>query len=680
MIISSYNNLTYQNSTRFRQACYYEIGQGVMSFFCDDGPVKHGFEKRDGQLDMAMEIVDAIFQKKHLAVEAGVGIGKSFAYLVPLLLYNKTFKKPVIIATSTIALQEQLLNDITRLQGLLGIAPEVVFAKGQTHFVCYERARSYLYKTKAEMAEVIKQGLENNCYDRKSFPAEIPQHIWKQINIQKYGKKTCEHCCCSCGYRKMRNALLQTNGIILCNQDFLTSHLLNLRRGRDGLITYNAELVVIDEAHNLEEKVRNATTSRFSKSMIVTKLQEAIKSLPPIEKVFAEEKAIKTFAIVDEFFACLEKQITEQIKEAKHNADNAERFFFKEDETVLALLEDMVNQIDDIAVSINIYSSFGSRYRRDSHVTEDLCFLAEDLQEFCDGSYDILRWIERHGREIEILACPKNTNRIIHSNFFAGAVQTILTSATLTCSSKKQEDQYAYFVNNTGFPNDKNAVLSEPKPSPYPYDEHAMIYCCDDLPHPTKEHDKFVEEAVERIAKILKISEGKALILFTSKSDMEEVYKRLKKKKLPYKILIQQPGSSQDKVMKEFRSNVNSVLLGTGAYWEGISIEGKSLSNLIVFRLPFPVPDPIIDYKTSIADDPVMDVLVPEMITKLKQGIGRLIRNYTDTGIVSIIDPRLSKERSTPYREITFDSLPIKNITNSLSELTKFYHHLRSKE
>ena len=132
--------------------------------------------------------------------------------------------------------------------------------------------------------------------------------------------------------------------------------------------------------------------------------------------------------------------------------------------------------------------------------------------------------------------------------------------------------------------------------------------------------------------------------------------------------------------MKEFRSNVNSVLLGTGAYWEGISIEGKSLSNLIVFRLPFPVPDPIIDYKTSVADDPVMDVLVPEMITKLKQGIGRLIRNYTDTGIVSIIDPRLSKERSTPYREITFDSLPIKNITNSLSELTKFYHHLQSKE
>ena len=125
------------------------------------------------------------------------------------------------------------------------------------------------------MAEEIKQGLENNCYDRKSFPAEIPQHIWKQINIQKYGKKTCEHCCCLCGYRKMRNALLQTHGIILCNQDFLTSHLLNLRRGRDGLITCNAELVVIDEAHNLEEKVRSATTSRFSKSMIVTKIQEA---------------------------------------------------------------------------------------------------------------------------------------------------------------------------------------------------------------------------------------------------------------------------------------------------------------------------------------------------------------------------------------------------------------------
>ena len=160
-----------------------------------------------------------------------------------------------------------------------------------------------------------------------------------------------------------------------------------------------------------------------------------------------------------------------------------------------------------------------------------------------------------------------------------------------------------------------------------------MIYYCDDLPHPTREHEAFIEKGVERLLEILSISNGKALVLFTAKADMEEVYSILGKKNLPYKILMQQPGSSQDKVLNEFKEDTNSVLLGTGAYWEGISIEGKSLSNVIIFRLPFPVPDPIIEYKCSVAKDALMDVRVPEMIIKLKQGIGRLIRNFTDTGM-----------------------------------------------
>ena len=139
---------------------------------------------------------------------------------------------------------------------------------------------------------------------------------------------------------------------------------------------------------------------------------------------------------------------------------------------------------------------------------------------------------------------------------------------------------------------------------------------------------------------------------------------------------MQQPGSSQDKILQEFRENTNSVLLGTGAYWEGISIEGKSLSNVVIFRLPFPVPDPIIEYKASIAKDALMDVRVPEMIIKLKQGIGRLIRNFTDTGIVCIIDRRLRDDPPAKYHDIVWKSLPIKNKTNNLNELKEFYNSL----
>ncbi len=219
--------------------------------------------------------------------------------------------------------------------------------------------------------------------------------------------------------------------------------------------------------------------------------------------------------------------------------------------------------------------------------------------------------------------------------------------------------------------------MPEPKPSPFLYDKNAMIYYCDDLPHPTKEHTAFVEDGVDRLIEVLNISHGKALILFTAKTDLEEVYELLKQRDLPYKILIQQPGSSQDRVLSEFRENINSVLLGTGSYWEGIDIKGKSLSNLVIFRLPFPVPEPIIDDKVSLAKNGLMDVLVPEMIIKLKQGIGRLIRSFSDKGIVSLIDPRLSDNFPQPYHDVVWNSLPIHNRTTNLDKLRSFYNGLK---
>lgn len=157
---------------------------------------------------------------------------------------------------------------------------------------------------------------------------------------------------------------------------------------------------------------------------------------------------------------------------------------------------------------------------------------------------------------------------------------------------------------------------------------------------------------------------------------MEEVYAALQGQRLPYKILMQQAGSSQESVLQEFEEDTDSVLLGTGAYWEGISIEGKSLSNLVIFRLPFPVPDPIITYKASVSDNALMKVMVPEMVTKLKQGVGRLIRNFTDTGIISIIDPRLKDSNPKQYRDVVWNALPVSNRTNDINELREFYNSL----
>ena len=653
------------------------IGEKVTSFFWDVAP-EHGFEMREGQQDMSFEIVDALIHDQHFAVEAGVGIGKSFGYLVPVLLYNKKMKKPVIVATSTIALQEQLWDDVHDVMPLLNTDPEVILAKGQTHYLCHKRANEYLSMDGAVIPKELADGIEEGFQERKQFPPFLPQNIWDKVNIQRFSMRNCGPCEKKCLYYAIRSQLRYTDGIVLCNQDFLTAHLRQIRRGQDGLINRDADLIVVDEAHNLDDKVRSATTERINQGKILGLIKSATNEVKPSDRqnVYAEaneaQRAIRTF------FDCLKAQVQQQINNAQQDMRYADRFFFDDSAESIDLLRSMVDATKNAALSIQIYA--GVEYHgRSTAASDDRDELTENLTEMIEELDDYLLWIERKGSQAELVYCPKNTREITKRLYFSGKARTILTSATLTNTTEGSlEDQYAYFISNTGFPTDEHGCLSEPKPSPYPYDEHSMIYYCDDLPHPTKEHEAFIEQGVQRLLEVLDISGGKALVLFTAKSDMEDVYSILSQKELPYKVLMQQSGSSQDQVLKEFRENTNSVLLGTGAYWEGISIEGKSLSNVVIFRLPFPVPDPIINYKASIADDALMDVNVPEMVIKLKQGIGRLIRNFTDTGIVCIIDRRLRDEPAERYHDIAWSSLPIKNRTKSLDELRRFYEGLSS--
>lgn len=653
------------------------IGEKVTRFFWDVAP-EHGFEMREGQQDMSFEIVDALIHDQHFAVEAGVGIGKSFGYLVPVLLYNKKMKKPVIVATSTIALQEQLWDDVHDVMPLLNTDPEVILAKGQTHYLCHKRANEYLSMDGAVIPKELADGIEEGFQERKQFPPFLPQNIWDKVNIQRFSMRNCGPCEKKCLYYAIRSQLRYTDGIVLCNQDFLTAHLRQIRRGQDGLINRDADLIVVDEAHNLDDKVRSATTERINQGKILGLIKSATNEVKPSDRqnVYAEaneaQRAIRTF------FDCLKAQVQQQINNAQQDMRYADRFFFDDSAESIDLLRSMVDATKNAALSIQIYASF-EYHGRSTAASDDLDELTENLTEMIEELDDYLLWIERKGSQAELVYCPKNTREITKRLYFSGKARTILTSATLTNTTEGSlEDQYAYFISNTGFPTDEHGCLSEPKPSPYPYDEHSMIYYCDDLPHPTKEHEAFIEQGVQRLLEVLDISGGKALVLFTAKSDMEDVYSILSQKELPYKVLMQQSGSSQDQVLKEFRENTNSVLLGTGAYWEGISIEGKSLSNVVIFRLPFPVPDPIINYKASIADDALMDVNVPEMVIKLKQGIGRLIRNFTDTGIVCIIDRRLRDEPAERYHDIAWSSLPIKNRTKSLDELRRFYEGLSS--
>ena len=667
---------TPENRKRKWDASIYEISELVTDFFWDDAPARHGLEVREGQQDMAFEILDAIRGNYHIAVEASVGIGKSFAYLVPLLIYNQKTGLPVVIATSTIALQEQLMEDIGRLSPMLNVYPDVLLAKGQTHYVCQLRAFDYFASAEGRPFAHLKQQIEEGRQDRRAIPVPVPANVWDRINIVRYSRRTCFGCPFGerCQYARLRDELKYTQGIILCNQDLLTAHLFKLSRNQDGLLNDMVRIAVIDEAHNLEEKVRSATTERHGQRQLISAINTAVKSVRSEDRAYVLDRANHTIRAVRTLFDNLEQQMRRQMERAEREMKYADRFFFRDENGAADLIRSVSARLQRLSDSIQVFGSRDHRRGNDSPGTDDLDAAAQSFHDLVTGFDKRLIWLERRGQTADLVFCPKNTKSILSKLYFGGRGRTILTSATLTNAvDGPAESQYAYFLQNTGFPVGRNGELSEPKPSPYPYDEHAMIYYCNDLPHPTREHEAFIEQGVERLIQLLDISHGKALVLFTAKTDMEEVYAALQARELPYRILVQQGGASQERVLQAFRDDTNSVLLGTGAYWEGISIEGKSLSNLIIFRLPFPVPDPIIEYKASIADDALMDVRVPEMIIKLKQGIGRLIRNFTDTGIVSIIDRRLRDTPAERYHDIVWNSLPIHRRTTDLEEIRQFY-------
>lgn len=265
-----------------------------------------------------------------------------------------------------------------------------------------------------------------------------------------------------------------------------------------------------------------------------------------------------------------------------------------------------------------------------------------------------------------------NLGRCYERNILFNDKETvkILTSATLNTSIDKNE-YYDYFMKTIGLSKRQKVFISEPKESPFDIENNTLLYYSNDIAHPQKEHNKYIEDITNRIVDLISITEGKTLILFTAKADMKIVYDKLKNKKLPYKLIIQNEGSSQIKTKEDFKEDINSVLLSTGTFWEGIDIQGNSLSSVIIVRLPFPILDPVIKYKSSLVKDP-MSVYLPEMIIKLKQGVGRLIRCNTDKGIIAILDSRIGGSSKSSYKEQVFDCIKSVNKTTDLECVKKF--------
>ena len=222
------------------------IEKKMYHFFAETA-MENGYTDREKQYDMAEEVLDTIKENGELLVEAGVGIGKTFAYLVPALLYSHVTQKPIAIATSTIALQEQLKGDVEEVARMLGIRVEAVIAKGQTHYICTEKARNY----KGPEADIIREALAQGCLQRSEF--DVDDATWEKVRVDRYSRKCVMTCENPCGYHVLRSTLLSAQ-VTICNQNLLTMHRLHVFYGQAPILNEQIAVHIIDEALEVKEK------------------------------------------------------------------------------------------------------------------------------------------------------------------------------------------------------------------------------------------------------------------------------------------------------------------------------------------------------------------------------------------------------------------------------------------
>ena len=217
---------------------------------------------------------------------------------------------------------------------MLNVTPDVLLAKGQTHYVCQLRANDYFASPEGQQFARLKQKIVEGCQDRRAFSPPIPANVWEKINIVRYSRRACLGCPFSsqCQYARLRDELKFTNGIILCNQDLLTAHLFKRSRDQGGLLSDLVQFVVVDEAHNLEDKVRSATTERFGERQLIHAINSAVKSVRGEEREFILEDADDVVRSVRALYSNLNSQMRMQITQPARDMKYADRFFFRDED------------------------------------------------------------------------------------------------------------------------------------------------------------------------------------------------------------------------------------------------------------------------------------------------------------------------------------------------------------
>jgi ATP-dependent DNA helicase DinG len=606
----------------------------------------HDFEFRPSQIKMAQLIQRALRQDSYAIIEAGTGTGKTMGYLVPVILSGKK----TVISTGTKNLQEQIFfQDLPLITESLGIKLNTLLMKGRKNYICLNRYSQHFIQPSLiatagkEAGDRIGQWLKKT---KSGDRAELDwladdDPLWDSISSasdQCLGME-CPHMK-DCFLNELRKKAARADIIIVNHHLFFAD--LMVKRGGFGEIIPRFQAVVFDEAHKIEEIAVNY----FGESVSSGQLQDFVKD---VEKETKEQSGLSGIA--------------DELNIIREGAERLQRIFALSEDKARIQEEDLAAIHDGASRDIRTALS-RVRQKTGQVVSIRADMLIQSLEMiFASNVPDLLKWYEKKKRGITFHSSPLDISDTMREDLYEGVNTIIFTSATLSTNGR-----FDYIRSRLGIPED---ALEGIYPSHFDFREQSLFYIPLDLPGPNAAD--FAARASVRIMETLKITSGRALVLFTGYSNMNIVYQKIKRA-LPYRVL-RQGDAPKSSLLEEFRSDTNSVLLATGSFWEGVDVPGESLSCLIVDKLPFDSPgDPLVSARIeSIKEregNPFMDYQLPSAIISLKQGLGRLIRKRSDRGVLSILDNRIIKSR---YGRLFFESLPDIPVTHELEDVRRFF-------
>jgi len=609
-----------------------------------------GYEVREQQIEMARLVERGLLHEQHVLAEAGTGTGKSFAYLIPLSQAIGDDQRAVV-STATIALQEQLLSkDIPFLEDALGIEFRAELAKGKGNYICLLRYQEEIQNQGLfpdDELEKLKNWVEETTTgDRAELPFE-PGESWSRVCADD----TCLGRKClfyeSCFLAKARKRLHSAR-LIICNHALFFTD-LNLRYASGGSVSLLPEYryLVFDEAQHLEDTARRTMSTEVSNM----RLQVLLNQLRKREGCHLDA-VNKALSLNSSFF------------DAVGRLENSGCYTLSPTPEIMQLGEELQEAVKN-TITMFAVDLVGER---ENALFKCLERYNHDLEEILEASdQDKVYWVEksehRKRKFITLHATPLDVattlEHLLFTNDELGCV--VMTSATLSING-----DFSFIKGKIGC----SHALEISVESPFFYEDQCLLYLPSDLPDP-READ-FYPKAAQLIAEILKRTQGRAFVLFTSYKGLNQVYDLLKGQ-LPWRLL-KQGDLPKNRLIKEFKEDISSVLFATASYWEGVDVPGEALSCVILVKLPFAVPDdPLTEAKIRAIErsggNSFYSYSLPEAVIRLRQGFGRLIRTQQDQGVVAILDPRI-KTRS--YGRYFLEALPPCREISNIDEIEQF--------